>query len=447
MPALVACVTLVGVAALPAREEPERADVVRIVRESFEARRDAGFVDAATLDAELAASLRDLGPDAVPVLLRLADGSEPEILGEIVSGLHVPMGAVGSLGTVATDAIAGMRADDVIEPLRAAADGAPSARRIEVVRILGRLGTPQAVEPLLEVAEGFGPLPLTYRSVREPLAAALVATLSAGPCEGLAPQRLAWLDPELRLFFAESLGRVRRRHAVRLAAELLEEAREDDRAWEAALVDGLVASRAEIPWCFDELLDYELREHVERRLASHDPDVRRAAAVHAGQLRDPELAAVLVELLEDDDPSVALAAHHALRGASGLELARDAWPDWFEEQERWRAEHLDAELDRLGDDDPAVVARALRALAQRPLLGAAVELEIAAVLEHPRAEAVLAALRALELIGAARVAPFVVPLLEAEDEVVATAAAATLARLTARLATPDADAWREALEL
>jgi hypothetical protein len=68
------------------------------------------------------------------------------------------------------------------------------------------------------------------------------------------------------------------------------------------------------------------------KLQDESPEVRRAAALASSQKDDRHNVAVLIELLRDADPSVAAAAHAALKQLSGQDFGRQdvaAWKDWW----------------------------------------------------------------------------------------------------------------------
>lgn len=109
-----------------------------------------------------------------------------------------------------------------------------------------------------------------------------------------------------------------------------------------------------------------------RRLAlDKDPDARTRAVELIRNAKDPKAAPALLPLLADDHPRVRARAVQALAAAAGLEeLARTGLASprplvrqgTCEALGRARANAVPALLDRLGDPDPGVRARAAEAL-------------------------------------------------------------------------------------
>jgi hypothetical protein len=128
----------------------------------------------------------------------------------------------------------------------------------------------------------------------------------------------------------------------------------------------------------DEAIDGAIRVRLRPYLDEARPGPCRAAILALTALGDTDSLAALIELLESENAGLRHNAHWALKKLTGLTLASDAaaWSRWHQGELFWLLRSKPREFQRLRDDQPAVVADALREVLVHPLARA----ELAAAL-------------------------------------------------------------------
>lgn len=139
-------------------------------------------------------------------------------------------------------------------------------------------------------------------------------------------------------------------------------------------------------------------ERLRQQLQEFEPALRERAAFALGQALDPLAVLHLVDRLDDLEPLVARAALVALQRLSSRTWPADPerWRAWYEGEELWRAERLDALLADVRGSNATRALRALRELALHPLHAHAIARGLGDALETARGPVALAC------VGAAR---------------------------------------------
>ena len=218
--------------------------------------------------------------------------------------------------------------------------------------------------------------------------------------ESVASKRLWYLPTNL----GEELIHATADVGGELAYDFLERVlrgRED--LWQVALADLFRMAQAR-PWELPEdLLDY-----VSDLLHNFDPAIRREAAKLLGLASYPQAAEQLIDLLEDEEPGVAHAAHWALERGFAQKLPPEParWHAWLAHSQQWWSERGDLVLSNVESHDPHQALAALKELAKQRF-------------------------RRHEITRA------VAPLLQASDPVLAEVAAGLIGRLGNGLEAPD----------
>ena len=208
--------------------------------------------------------------------------------------------------------------------------------------------------------------------------------------------------------------------------------------WPVALADLFRMAQAR-PWELPEdLLDY-----VEELLRSHDPATRREAAKLLGLASFAPAAEQLVELLEDEEPGVAQAAHWALERGFAQKLPPEAprWRSWLAGARQWWSERGDQVLNDIESDDPHVALDALKELARQRYRRREISRAAVPLLLHP--DPVLAEVAAglIGRLGDGSEAPELIAALGRSESRVRDAAGAALRHLFGTRIENDPVAW------
>lgn len=394
---------------------------------------------------EVIDELASLGQGALPAMFRLYCGEGwEEFFGDEeeidVDELWCPPDRIHDL---LLPALGRMPARHVVEHLRtAAAAEAPHETRLAAVRVLGELGSVEALEPLLRLGEDFGPLGLRYRSVQKPMEEALTAVFDGDPTRSARELagRVGEASDGVLSLVVTALGRAARPELLTVFGTLVRG--EGEVGLHALEVLADFVGRA--PWRFDDAPADLARGF----LVHEDWRYRRAAAFTLAQIGDAESFPRLILLLDDGSQPVASAAAWALRTLSGVEHPESstAWLDWYSEQTIWWHEHEDELYDGLHSRDPRSVGEALRAFYEHPLFRDAAARELVKLLDSSDETVVLTALSGLRDLRSQRVVPELVWLVESRNDRVRAAALETLGRLTGAELPPSRDAWRSYVE-
>jgi len=183
----------------------------------------------------------------------------------------------------------------VLPLIQALRDPDPSVREI-AAQGLGYLGDERAVRPLARALRDPDPY------VRRRAAAALITLPAEGAVNELAAAATQDKDPEVRRFAVQALGWIGGSVAVNALCQATKDKEAEVRR-QAAMELGRIADPTALQSLSALLGD----------TPDPDPDVRWAAVVAIGKLRDRRAEHILVKALSDPSPQVAISAEHALQ--------------------------------------------------------------------------------------------------------------------------------------
>ena len=275
------------------------------------------------------------------------------------------------------------------------------------LRVLSEFGTAKDLHTLTTLAT-----PSELESALEPkVATQFSETLAhllrrdASTYESL-ERVFAGLDARLQRAVLLGVGSVTSRDSLRFLSGLLE--------FDSDLALIVLGQVGRVGHCLGLPPDERTHTFLLMSLSATDPAVRREASITVGRMEDSEAVPDLIELLADDEASVALNAHWALEQITGKHLAAELglWARWYDKELLWwRTRAADALADMHGTD-PGTISKAIREVSSHRLY------------RHDLARELL-------------------PLLGTEHEAIASQACAALAILNSRVAE---DALRELVE-
>lgn len=316
-----------------------------------------------------------------------------------------------------------------------------STLRLEVARVLGRLGGTDLLDPLLESLRHVDPVtlrgPRAQALVRGCLASVLATDQFAH--SGLAV-RLDDLDPGLLACLAAVLSRGGRTADVELLMALL--------GRNAELTSVTLAELAKLRMRSVVSATTLGAERVMPFLDGTDHRQRKLAILALGQLHYAGGAEKLIELLQDAIPGVARAALSSLQTLSGLHWRNDPerWKLWLADEQVWIEEQA-PELGRvLASGHPTEAIQAVRELAQHTLFRDRVAQLLRAGLERDEIGVVRTTCTALCGLGSLSVARELVPLLSNQEQIVRDSACTALETLVGERLGSKPQAWNAWLD-
>lgn len=122
-----------------------------------------------------------------------------------------------------------------------------------------------------------------------------------------------------------------------------------------------------------------ITDAVRLYLYSEDIGLVQEAALCLGALEDHDAIETLTNLLDHESFSIRNASHAALTQITGLRFSPDStrWRSWYSLEYKWFEARATVLLNQLGDEDPVVVAKAIREitshLLQRPMFAREIE--------------------------------------------------------------------------
>ncbi|MEM7309304.1 MAG: hypothetical protein AAF682_21650 [Planctomycetota bacterium] len=389
------------------------------------------------LEPGAAAPTLSVGPDAIPALALLLDE------GWIAAEWRSDGGPGVRLTTGLDEALlAALAAQPLVElraflGARAAAAPPPSEdQRRTALRVLARAGNAADVELLIELAappaEETG-VPATRRRLLEQALGEVVARDPDAAWR--VRERFARVDGSLLSSLVRGVAQAEADVALRALADLLTRRQTADPLLLAEL--GKVAERVSPP--ADELVLAAVRACLD------SPPCAVLAAQALGALEDCDSAAVLIELLEVEDPNVAAAAGGALerifgRGPRGAR----AWREWHAAELRWWNKESVVCFRELRSTDAAEAASAIRRVAGHRIYRHELATALAHCLTRREPDLVRLACGALADVGSAAAVPALIEALSHVDPEISAAAHAALQRITGRDLPPDPEAWSRA---
>ena len=316
------------------------------------------------------------------------------------------------------------------------------AQRLVAVRLLGELGTPPAIDGLVQLLADLDPVELQASSVRRAATRAWSTSLARGRRDLLDRLRFeaehlpAALVPDL----VQALAGLHSGETLDLLEDLQGLGTESD----ACILDALAA----IPAWDQRALSGEAARLVREQLTAGEVELRRRAVLAASRMRDPQALETLVQLLEDPDPRV---RHAAAEGLGELTGARPGegpahWQAWIEAEFEWIDERYPELLEAALGAEPALAVEALRELSMHPLQREGLAYDLEPALERREAAVVVAAAGALARLQAGHGVRPLIELLVDERPGVREAAHAALRATTGTDLPADAEAWDAWLE-
>jgi hypothetical protein len=335
----------------------------------------------------------------------------PQLIGVVCGDVELPAAAAGAPDAeiaplvleqrerIARDAIAQFGAEQQLAAIVAHATGADVHERLTLIQLLGPVDHPDALPAILDVAGAIEPIDLQRSYVREPIETALVAQLAKrhGSSRKLIAQ-LEGRDPALLAL----LGRACVGVASLASGELVTALFGRSRAVDAELFDALAhvapQTRFALP---DEGLDV-----LRRQLDEPEVEIRRAATIALGALRDDGAVKELIALLSADDPRISGAARWSLRSIAGADRGAnaEAWEEWLADQTAWHEERAPELIALLESEKTNDVVDGLSGLIERPCFRRETVAAIEPLLARQEPAVFRAAVSALESIGSARAA-------------------------------------------
>jgi HEAT repeat protein len=381
--------------------------------------------------------LTALGPAAAPALFALHSGDALDaFLGD--SEADAWLCAPDRVGALAFEALVELPAVPVRELLARATAARPEREvRVAALRVLGRQGSADGLELLLELLRASGD-ELLHRSVQDPAVEALGAVLKGDARalslleKGLAQQPLELQALACRAAVSsgrpDAVGLLTRRAGVAPALDLV-------------VLDGLAELGSAQPWRLSESVPQLLRTCLERP----DPELRAAAARALGRLGDAPSAPALIARLQDADPRVARAARWALEECTGERRAAtfEDWQAWLEAEREWWRQEGRPRVEGLRAGDAAELTQVLRDALRHPFARLATAEALAELLPalEPGAQAVACA--TLAQLRAKSAVPALIELLSRGEPEVRDSAWKALCRLTGAELAPEPRVWEE----
>ncbi|MBL8862447.1 MAG: hypothetical protein JNK02_10605 [Planctomycetes bacterium] len=372
-------------------------------------------------EAALVRSIVLLGPVAArPALaIHLGLAEEPEPAHE------VDPRALAARPRILLAALAGLPRASVLAAVDDALAGSDDVdRRLDLCRILGRLGGEAALERVLATAALLEPIQWERTFVQVPLQEALATLAVADPALGarIAP-RVRTAPPPLAMILVRALADAGAAEAAsEIARGLGRDARLDLCVVETLTVLGARAAGSLPP---------PVLALLRRQLEARDERLVRATSSALARLGDAESAEPLARLLDARSADVRNAAQAALKllTAASLPPERAAWEEWLESERRWAAERLPEIAAELAEPDAAALATLIAELAAHRLHRhqAALTLAVALGAEDPAIATLVCA--ALPRFGSRAVVPALLAHAQDESSPVQAAAEATLRAL------------------
>ena len=440
IPALV--LTLASLAPPPACEGGADAaldpQVVTAVQAVLTPPASGGRPEAARMEA----SLKALGPQALPVVVALLAG-EVEVPHTAAGTLEEPVHpiAVALRDSVLRASLDRFEPSAVVAHLAQRASGDASVDlKLFAAGTLGGIEDRRACAAVLTIAGSIEPIHLLRSYVQQTLEQALAAQVVWRPAAAMEIEQAArGAEPELLCVLVRAVARQRSARSVEFLAQQL-----GRRTGADAVILSEIGRLAG-----DGGLGIEPTTLVELRtlVSSPDPAVQRAAVTALGRLRDAEAFSDVVGLLLSADPLVASAARWSLTGIAGTDLGSQPgpWIEWQAREQAWWLEQAPDLLEALHSDAPGEVYQALTELIQHPLQRHDSAEAIGPLCAHYEADLARAACGTLGRLGSSRPLSWLLAALSSDEIRVRQAAQGSLCRLTGLDLPPTYAAWSEVI--
>lgn len=388
----------------------------------------------------MAKRLGGIGAGAIPVVVGMLCGDVPApAVAEGTADQPIHPEALARREQVLFASLQRFRSKDVVAHLRSRAPTATYETRLVLVRLLGEVGTPDAMNALVDLLSGFEPMQLQRDYLKTTVEGAIARCIAQDPASLQQLSRASLkVDRALIPLLARGVGRTRGPASAAYLARLLGKSREMDLVAAQELARVTETSGIALP-------DTSLAD-VRRLLEHPDRSVQRTAATVLGRLCDRASFDALVLRLEDRDKLVCAAARWSLRSMaqSDLGAAPAPWIAWREQQDAWWNLHGTELLEELRSSDSAQVFASLKELVQHPFYKHESARAIGPLASSPQAAIALSAISTLQRLGSPQAAPWLIESLTIDDERRAPATAALQALTGLKLAGEYA-LWSKAL--
>lgn len=370
-----------------------------------------------------------MGPGAIPELFHTYTGENIEKLlgsGEFVAERW--WCAPDEFGELSLEALGEMPPKPLLSFLKKQTNKDTAVEiRLSAMRVLGELGSAEGLPLLFQTASKEGPKAMRYRSVASTFEDALGEILSSDDQSfAILEGRIDELDAQLLALAIESTRKADRPEGVEFLLSILGR----DAALDIAVLEASAELARRFPW----RVSTDPRRPIRDRLDAKDPQVRRAAVIATGRIRDTEAFLELIGMLEDPDYNVTRAVTWSLRHMSGqtkLDTVEE-WTRWRELEATWWSTEGARLRNELRAEDPRRVTAAANALSQRTFYRDEVVLDICEVLPQQVPVAVTQLCSVLTRLDSSNAVPTLVDLLFDKNARVRNSAGNALKAITGR---------------
>jgi HEAT repeat protein len=297
--------------------------------------------------------------------------------------------------------------------------------RVRVLQALELSGRPSGFPVALDVAMGLKPVDRGSSAMQGALRSTFDAVLKEGGASDAALRNSFEAMPaDLREIVLDAIEDNGSARTVSVLLGLLQ-GEPDSRK-------PVLERLARAPVRGEELISTETQNSLRAMQQSTDPELRRLSALAAGRLHVTSAVPELLDLLEDLDPAVKLAARRALTAMSGLSLGASAenWRMWYEGELLWSSAGAPREVETLHTQAREKALRTLGDLSHRRFSRAVFVRQVITALLRPEPEVRTVACRTLGALGDSTA---IVPLLCAlrdQEAAVGKAASKALAEIS-----------------
>jgi hypothetical protein len=315
----------------------------------------------------------------------------------------------------------------------------PTARRVVVLRLLGRVGTVGQLDLAVRAAAPEEGEESIEQAVRTALKGTVEAILRRDPAGYDTLKRLIYdAGPDVAASLVMGAAAAGSPRALGLAVELLGW----DEKRDLLLLSQIASVAPQVPRPVDE----HVRASARAYLLKDDVQLVRTAALACGHLEDYDALTTLIALLDHEDAGVRDAAYWSLQHVAGVGLPAESqrWQIWLRGEEEWFAQQARILFEDLRHRDPARVVRALNELSGRRFQRDLIAREIAAALAQGQPEIRRSACAALGRLGSPAAIADLVRCLEDPSPLLAAQAWAALKLITGADLPAEAEAWSRA---
>lgn len=387
-------------------------------------------------DKDIGVRLAVAGERVLPLFLELLvarsvpplEEGEPQILSEVQEKAILA-------------AVTQLEREPVLAEVKAALGAGEPRRRHAALGCIGAVGRANDLLPLFELA--LGPEAPQGTELEKGMARALQrAVTSVLARDPFGFEQLVSLRritrPELVPALIVAVGATRDPRGLLYLSEVA--------YWNNKLVADVMGQVPLLGPSGDEAVDGAMKVRLRAYLDENEPGTCRAAITALTALGDEECIAALIPLLESESAGLRENAHWGLKQLTGLSLAPtpEMWSRWHRAELYWLVREKPKLFKRLRENDPAVVADALRTILTHPLAQRELATALPDLLKSRWKALRILACRTLADLGAREAVGRLVWALEDPDVEVATAAHAALRSLTGLDLPREPAAWHQA---